>query len=185
MKKEIEIHGEKIEYTLKVIKRSKRLRLVVKCGGEVLVSKPRLVPRYFVEKFIIQKSEWLVSKIEEMKKIPKRKTAKETKEDFEKYKKIALEIAQKKVEQFSKIYGFKYNNISIKNQSTRWGSCSKKGNLNFNYKIALLRDDLANYLVVHEICHLGEFNHSKKFWNLVEKTIPNYLELRKQLKGVK
>jgi len=185
MNKKIVLKEKNIEYTLKIIKRSKRLRIIVKPGGDVIVSKPRLVPQYFVEKFIIQKSEWLLTKIEEMKKIPKRKTAKESKEDFEKYKKIALEIATRKVEKFSKIYNFKYNNISIKNQSTRWGSCSKKGNLNFNYKIALLSDELADYLVVHEICHLGEFNHSKKFWNLVAKAAPNYLVLRKELKGVK
>ncbi len=184
MNKEIILSGKKVEYTLKAIKRSKRLRIVVKSGGDVIVSKPKLVPQYIVNKFLIQKSKWLLSMIEKMEKIPKKRTAKESKEDFEKYKAQALKIAETKVRHFSKIYNLKYNNIYIKNQSTRWGSCSKKGNLNFNYKIALLSDELADYLVVHEICHLGEFNHSKKFWELVAKTIPNYLVLRKQLKGV-
>ena len=185
MKKNIQLGDKKIEYTLKIIKRSKRLRLSVHHGGECVVTKPRFVPQYMVNKFIIQKSEWLLDKIEEMKKIPKRKTAKESKVDFEKYKAQALKIAERKVDEFNKIYNFKYNNISIKNQTTRWGSCSRKGNLNFNYKIALLSNELADYLVVHEICHLGEFNHSKKFWNLVTKAVPNYLVLRKQLKGVR
>lgn len=185
MKKQIEIQGKNIEYTLKVIKRSKRIRLAVHCGGECIVTKPRLVPQCLVNKFIIQKSEWLLDKIEELKKLPKKKTAKETKADFEKYKVDALKIAERKVREFNKIYNFKYNKITIRNQTTRWGSCSRKGNLNFNYKIALLSEELADYLVVHEICHLGEFNHSKKFWDLVAKTIPNYLELRKELKGVK
>ncbi len=185
MRKEIILNGTKLEYTLKVIRRSKRLRIVVKAGGEVVVSKPRLIPQYIISKFLNQKSEWLLGMIEKMKKIPKKKTAKETKEDFEKYKKIALKIATEKVFRINKVYNFKYNNISIKNQTTRWGSCSRAGNLNFNYKIALLSDELADYLVAHEICHLGEFNHSKRFWDLVAKTIPNYLELRKELKGVK
>jgi predicted metal-dependent hydrolase len=184
MKKNIQLGDKKIKYTLKIIKRSKRLRLSVHHGGECVVTKPRFVPQYMVNKFIIQKSEWLINKIEEMKKIPKRKTAKESKVDFEKYKAQALKIAERKVDEFNKIYNFKYNKITIRNQMTRWGSCSKKGNLNFNYKIAILSEELADYLVVHEICHLGEFNHSKKFWNLVAKTIPNYLVLRKQLKGV-
>jgi predicted metal-dependent hydrolase len=184
MKKNIQLGDKKIEYTLKIIKRLKRLRLSVHHGGECVVTKPRFVPQYMVNKFIIQKSEWLINKIEEMKKIPKRKTAKESKVDFEKYKAQALKIAERKVDEFNKIYNFKYNKITIRNQTTRWGSCSRKGNLNFNYKIALLSNELADYLVVHEICHLGEFNHSKKFWNLVAKTIPNYLVLRKQLKGV-
>ena len=126
-----------------------------------------------------------MNKIEELKKIPKKKTAKETKADFEKYKVTALKIAEQKVKVFNNIYNFKYNKITIRNQTTRWGSCSRKGNLNFNYKIALLSKELADYLVVHEICHLGEFNHSAKFWALVAKTIPDYKTIRKELKGVK
>jgi predicted metal-dependent hydrolase len=184
MKKEIVINGEKVEYTLKIIKRSKRLRLSVHRGGEVVVTKPGFIPQYLVNKFISQKSEWLIDKIEELKKVPKKKAAKETKADFEKFKETALKIAEQKVKEFNKIYNFKYNKITIRNQTTRWGSCSKKGNLNFNYKIALLSEELADYLVVHEICHLGQFNHSNKFWDLVAKTIPNYLVLRKQLKVV-
>jgi len=88
----------------------------------------------------------------------------------------------KKVAKFNKIYGFEYNKINIKNQKTRWGSCSKKGNLNFNYKIALLPERMAEYIVVHELCHLGEFNHSRKFWNLVAKTMPEYQEITEDLK---
>ncbi len=69
------------------------------------------------------------------------------------------------------------------NQRTKWGSCSKKGNLNFNYKIALMPEKIADYIVVHELCHLKEFNHSRKFWNLVVKIIPDYLEIKKELKN--
>lgn len=101
---------------------------------------------------------------------------------YAKYKELALEIAHRKMEEFNKVYNFKYNRISIKNQKTRWGSCSKSGNINFNYKIALLSDRLTDYIIVHELCHLGEFNHSKNFWNLVEKTIPDYEQRREELK---
>jgi hypothetical protein len=64
----------------------------------------------------------------------------------------------------------------------RWGSCSKKGNLNFNYKIALLPQRHSDYVIVHELCHLREFNHSKKFWDLVEQAVPNHRALRTELK---
>jgi predicted metal-dependent hydrolase len=184
MNKEIILNGIKIEYTHKISKRAKRLRLAVHCGGEVIVTTPRFVTQNFIEKFMLQKAEWLLNKIEQLKNVKKKPSAKESKADYQKYKDVALKIAESKVKEFNKIYNFKYNKISIKNQKTRWGSCSRKGNLNFNYKIALLSEKLANYLVVHEICHLGEFNHSKKFWTLVGKTIPDHLELRKQLKGV-
>jgi predicted metal-dependent hydrolase len=77
---------------------------------------------------------------------------------------------------------FEYGKIFIKNQRTRWGSCSSKKNLNFNYRIALLPAELQDYLVVHELCHLQEFNHGKKFWDLVGGQIPGYKELDKRLK---
>jgi predicted metal-dependent hydrolase len=89
---------------------------------------------------------------------------------------------EQRIEYYNQYYGFKYNKINIKNQKTRWGSCSKKGNLNFNYKILFLSAETRDYIVVHELCHLKEFNHSKKFWNLVAETIPNYLQIRKNLK---
>jgi predicted metal-dependent hydrolase len=94
----------------------------------------------------------------------------------------ALELVTARLTYFNVFYNFKYNTIKIKNNSSRWGSCSRKGNLNFNYRIALLPPELADYLVIHELCHLGEFNHSKKFWELVEKTMPHWRTLRVRLK---
>ena len=85
-------------------------------------------------------------------------------------------------EYFNKFYSYKWNRIFIKNQKTRWGSCSKRGNLNFNYRIALLPPEAADYIIVHELCHLKEFNHSRNFWKLVEQQIPNYKILHKALK---
>ena len=87
-----------------------------------------------------------------------------------------------KVKHFNAFYNFKVNHIYIKNQTTRWGSCSSLGNLNFNYKIIYLRPALADYLIVHELCHLGKLNHSKEFWALVSKTIPDYVSINKELR---
>ncbi len=84
---------------------------------------------------------------------------------------------------FNQYYNFPIKRISIRNQRSRWGSCSKKGNLNFNYRIVLLPPKVSNYIIVHELCHLGEFNHSKRFWALVAKTIPDYNQIRKELRG--
>ena len=82
-------------------------------------------------------------------------------------------------------YDFKFGRVSIRNQKTRWGSCSKTGNLNFNYRIVLLPPRLCDYIIVHELCHLGEFNHSGKFWSLVALACPDYAEIRAELKGRK
>ncbi len=117
-------------------------------------------------------------------RIVRRKRRKGLKSEYIKYKAQALEIAQRKIAQFNLVYNFKYNKITIRNQSTKWGSCSKSGNINFNYKIALLPENLADYIIVHELCHLGEFNHSKDFWDLVEKIIPDYKLRKSHLKKI-
>ena len=91
-------------------------------------------------------------------------------------------FVENRISYFNKFYNFEINRIAIKNTSTRWGSCSSNKNLNFNYKIIYLRKELADYLIVHELCHLGELNHSKRFWALVQKTTPNFVEINKELR---
>jgi hypothetical protein len=102
--------------------------------------------------------------------------------DYLKNKEIAREFVTRRVQFFTSLYGYKANRIFVRNQRTRWGSCSRKGNLNFNFRLVHLPQELADYVVVHEICHLKEFNHSKNYWALVEMTLPNYKELREKLK---
>lgn len=110
------------------------------------------------------------------------KNKKGSKSEYLKYKNQALELVRNKLEHFNKFYNFKYNRVTVRNQSTRWGSCSKGGNLNFNYKLALLPENLVDYVVVHELCHLGEFNHSKNFWGLVARMVPDFKERRQELR---
>lgn len=105
--------------------------------------------------------------------------------NYLKYKKEAVILVKERLEYFNQFYNLKWNRIAIRNQKTRWGSCSKKGNLNFNYKIALLPVNQADYIIVHELCHLEEFNHGKEFWNLVSITTPNYKEIRHSLRNNK
>ncbi len=83
---------------------------------------------------------------------------------------------------YAEQHHFKYNKILIKELRTKWGSCSSLKNLNFNWRIIFAPKNVLKYLVVHEICHLKEMNHSDKFWNLVEKIDPNYKESRLWLK---
>jgi predicted metal-dependent hydrolase len=104
--------------------------------------------------------------------------------NYLKYKEQARALVHERINHFNDFYNFKFNQVSIKNTKSRWGSCSKKGNLNFNYKIVLLPPKLADYLVVHEMCHLEQFDHSEKFWKLVSIAIPEYKERRKELKRV-
>lgn len=79
-------------------------------------------------------------------------------------------------------YGFIVNRISIRGQKTRWGSCSRGNNLSFNFRLMAYNRDIIDYVIVHELCHTKEMNHSRRFWDLVEKIIPDYKVLRKELK---
>lgn len=107
------------------------------------------------------------------------------KKEFIRRRGQAYDLVLEKLKKFNEIYKFKYRKVTIRNQKTRWGSCSKNGNLSFNYKVIYLPYHLADYLVVHELCHLGELNHSKRFWALVAKTFPDYRKMQRELKKIK
>jgi predicted metal-dependent hydrolase len=91
-------------------------------------------------------------------------------------------LAHARVAHFNSFYSFTVGRISIRDTKTRWGSCSKKGNINFNYKILFLPPYMADYVVVHELCHLKEFNHSQNFWDLVAQVVPEHKAIRAELK---
>ena len=98
------------------------------------------------------------------------------------YKKQARVLVRERLAYFSKIYGVTPGKISIRAQKSRWGSCSRQGNLSFNYQLVLLPPKLADQVIVHELCHMLEFNHSRRFWDLVAQTIPDYKTVRRELK---
>ena len=173
---------KKLSYTLKKSKRAKRVRLAVYCDGSVVVTSPFGVRQSIIDRFISDKKQWIMDKIRFYNGIDKKTIPTFSHDDYLKHKDKALKFVKERVDHYNKIYKYSFNNIYIKNQKTRWGSCSKKDNLNLNYKIIFLPKDLQDYIIVHEICHLKEFNHSQKFWSLVEKVFPNYLEIKKALR---
>jgi predicted metal-dependent hydrolase len=100
------------------------------------------------------------------------------------YKEEARALVHAKIAELNAHYGYKLNKVFIKNSRSRWGSCSSRGNLNFNYRIVFLRPELQDYLIVHELCHLGSFDHSAAFWALVAQKIPAYQGLRREIRRV-
>ncbi len=165
---------------------TKNIRITITRDGCVKVSKPKHVTLSQLEAFILSKSTWINHHLDRIKYTSKKEIDKPklTRKDYLLYKKTALEFAEKKLCFYNQYYNFNYKKISIKNTKTRWGSCSRRGNLNFNFKIALIPERLADYIIVHELCHLGQFNHSKKFWDLVAQTIPDYIDRVKELKSI-
>lgn len=173
---------KKITYMLKKSKRAKRLRLAVYCDGSVVITTPFRIEQSIIEKFIADKKQWILDKLQFFKSADSKSIRIFSCKDYLENKDKALDFARERIEYYNKIYKFSFNKISIKNQKTRWGSCSRKQNLNFNYKIVFLPQKLQDYIIVHEMCHLKEFNHSKRFWALVGKVLPNYLEIKKELR---
>ncbi|MBU1110417.1 M48 family metallopeptidase [Patescibacteria group bacterium] len=128
---------------------------------------------------------WIINGLKKnrFKKIRRvKKTCRSSSKDYKEKKEIARKLVKEKVERFNSFYAFKFGRISIRNQRTRWGSCSSKKNLNFNYRIIYLPERLADYIIIHELCHLKELNHTKKFWALVSKTFPDYKSINKELR---
>lgn len=158
------------------------MRLAVYCDGSVVITTPHDLRETVAERFIREKTEWLFSKLAFFKQFEGKPVARYSHDDYLKYKDGALNFVQERVKYFADQHGFHYNNIAIKNQKTCWGSCSRKANLNFNYKILFLPEKVQNYIIVHELCHLREFNHSKRFWKLVASMFPDYREIKAELR---
>lgn len=196
MQKEINIAGREINYQIKKYKLSKSLRLSIRpclerevgcekdSGLKILVTIPYRIKESEAEKFIQQKSAWIIEKLDELKVFKSEPLTVASKKDYRKEKERARKIITQRVQYFGKLYGFKFERIAIRAQRTRWGSCARNGNLNFNYKLIHLPEEIMDYIIVHELCHLDQMNHSKKFWFLVSEIIPNYRELRRELKKI-
>ncbi len=183
MKKKILINGRELVYEERKNGRSKRISIRISPDASVVVSSPRFVPGIIIKNFVKAKSAWIFKKIDELSDQKKnKKIAGSDKIDYFKKKAQAGLLIKAKIKKYNEIYGFKCKRVFIKNQRTRWGSCSQGGNLNFNYKIIYLPETLADYIVIHELCHLKELNHSPRFWNLVERTVPDYKERKRELR---
>lgn len=165
------------EYNVEV-RRSKRKSAAIKITAnmQIVVFVPLYVSDNEIERMVISKSKWIdehmlkvQSTIDERSKLEKI--------TFEQIKELAdqaVEYIPKRVKYYAEKENFVYNKITIKNLVSRWGSCSTKGNLNFNCLLMLMPDYVIDYIVVHELCHLREMNHSEKFWAEVEKIMPDY-----------
>jgi len=182
MKREVVLNGQTVIYTLRQSRRARHVRMTVDPDEGLVVVVPNLWFERFVEKFLQQKSSWILKHLTRMKKQMDGKTViRHSKTDYAKNKEAVLAHITKRVEFFNSLYKFRYNKISLRNQTSLWGSCTRAGNLQFNYKLIHLPPAALDYVVVHEICHLQEHNHGPRFWSLVAKVIPDYKKIRRSL----
>jgi len=166
----------------------KRLSIQIKENSDILVKAPVHAKLKDVERFIEQNRDWIYTQwsLMEQKQAAKPKLSEEELKHAasmeRKFRKAAKEYIPYRVEHFHKYTGGHYTSITIRDQKSRWGSCSSHGTLSFNYRLMMAPPKILDYVVVHELCHLTHMNHSKEFWNMVESIIPDYKECKKWLK---
>ena len=171
------IRTRTMEYEL-IRSRRKTLAVEIRPDGQVLVRAPLRLPRREIERFLMEKSDWI--RVHRAKVLQRRAQEEAnpvsslTKEQLRTLKKRAAAAISERVEYFAPIVGVTYGNITIRSQKTRWGSCSASGNLNFNCLILLAPPEVLDYVVVHELCHRKQMNHSPLFWAEVERVLPDY-----------
>lgn len=168
------------------IRRSRRrtMSLEVTPDGRVLVRAPYGMPEAEIRRFVAQKADWIQNHVDKAMERNRQlsRLRKLTPDDLQVLADQALEILPKKVAYYARIMGVTYGRITIRNQRSLWGSCSAKGNLNFNCLLMLTPEEVQDYVVVHELSHRREMNHSERFWRQVEAILPDYREARKWLK---
>jgi len=148
----------------------KTIAIQITPAGEVIVRCPARMRIGDIERFVESKRSWIESHLE---KIGPRQPA-FTEDELAAMAKQVKKIIPARAAYFAPLVGVSYGRITIRSQHTRWGSCSSKGNLNFNCLLALVPPEVLDYVVVHELCHRKEMNHSARFWAEVERILPDY-----------
>ena len=168
-----------IPYTLIRSKR-KTISIVIKPSGEVEVRCPKTCSKREAERFVVSKEVWIRKHLEKIGERPAVQSLSEAERNA--LAEEAAEVLSVKVRQFARWMGVDCGRVTIRSQRTRWGSCSAKGNLSFNCLLMLCPEEVQDYVVVHELCHRKEMNHSAAFWAEVERYCPDYRSHRKWLK---
>ncbi|MBR2836234.1 MAG: M48 family metallopeptidase [Coriobacteriales bacterium] len=170
--------------TIEII-RSKRktLAIQIKEPGKITVRAPLRASDAQIRSFIESKRDKIIKMLQDVKTKAQAKSEVThlTSQELQELANQASKDLPERVQHYASLLGVTYGRITIRAQKTLWGSCSGKGNLNFNVLLMLAPEDVRNYVVIHELCHRKEMNHSTRFWAEVERIMPNYKEQRKWL----
>ncbi len=165
----------------------KSFSVSVSLDDGITVRVPFCAPEKEIQHFLIEKQHWIITRYLEAEAKKKNRPVSDLSDDQrafleKKYIDDAREYFPKRVAYFHSFTGGAYKRITIRDQKTRWGSCSAKGTLSFNWRLMLAPPAILDYVVVHELCHLTHMNHSAAFWQAVETVYPDYRNARKWLK---
>lgn len=168
-----------IPYTL-IRSNRKTIAIHITPEGTVEVRCPRRCSRADVEAFVLSKQDWIVRHLERISRQPVLPKLSESEIRF--LAEQAAASLPERVRQLAAGMGVSYGRITIRSQKTRWGSCSAQGNLNFNCLLMLAPQQVRDYVLIHELCHRKHLNHSREFWEEVERHCPDYRTCKKWLK---
>ena len=164
-----------------IIRSSRRtIAIQIAPDGRVIVRSPRHMSRNSVDEFVRSKQVWIEKHLAIRQTRPAPPPL--TREQLQTLAEEALAFIPDRAAYYAPLVGASYGRITIRAQRSRWGSCSSKGNLNFNCLLMLVPAHVLDYVVVHELCHLRELNHSPRFWAEVERILPDYKVSRTWLK---
>lgn len=167
-------------YSYRLIRSNRKtISLQITPTGELVVRCPSRMRKADADAFVISKENWIRKHLPDLSV---RALPPYTAEELQEMGREALTDLPARVARLAAVVGVTYGSITIRNQRTRWGSCSGKGNLNFNCLLMRMPPEVREYVVVHELCHRKEMNHSASFWAEVERVLPDYREYRKWLK---
>lgn len=171
-----------MEYKLIYSKR-KTLAVEIKGDGSVIVRAPAGCSKNTIRSFLSEKEEWINQKSLEQKS-KNNSCYEDSFTDVQRsgYIRQARDIFHQRADYYGGIMGVSYNRVFIREQKTRWGSCSLKQNLNFNWRLIFAPNKVLDYVVIHELAHLKEMNHSKQFYRIIEEVMPDYKVHKKWLR---
>jgi len=159
----------------------KTLAIQITADGKVKVRAPKRCSQAAIHRFLTEKEDWVLKHLSKAKENPPADTPPLSEQDRARYIKIARDVFAQKTAYYANIMHVTYGRIAIREQKTRWGSCSAQGNLNFNWRLIFAPAGVLDYVVVHELAHRREMNHSARFWAVVEETMPDYRKYKKWL----
>lgn len=174
-----------MDMNISVIKaKRKTIAIHIKSADQVVVRAPYRMPDKDIQGFVNKHKDWIDKQVEKIRRLDEKRESIRNLTEAERLELTynAERVIPERVKHYAPIVGVDYGRITIRNQKTRWGSCSSKGNLSFNVALMRVPLEVMDYVVVHELCHRKEMNHSKRFWSEVEKVIPDYKQREKWLK---
>jgi len=172
-----------IEQSIQIVRSNRKtLAVEIKSDLRIIVRAPLKATDRDITAFMASKEKWILEHLARVRQRTQTDAIPFTEEELNQLRRKAKNVVPCRAAYFAEMMGVTYNSITIRFQTSRYGSCSAKGNLNFNALLVLMPPEAMDYIIVHELAHRKEMNHSMRFWAEVEKILPNYKEQRAWVK---